>query len=81
MPTQKTFRDIANDIQSIKHTGSFPKGRAHMYVRYKKEGIVKIRGTKTILVKDDTGYQTGKIPRVTLTPKGKAMYEQLKGVI
>lgn len=72
---------MATDLQTIKHQGRFPKGRAHKYSFYKKEGIVKTHGTRKILVKESGGFAVGKVPRVRLTKKGNAMYEQLKGVI
>jgi len=73
----KTLREIANDLQVVKHEGRFPKGRAHKYAFYKREGIVKMWGYKT---KDKSKYFSRKT-HVVLTKKGKAMFEQLKGVI
>ena len=75
------IRQIAMDLQVVKGSGRFPKGRGHMYMFYKRQGVVRMIGKKTVGIgKHKRSIITPK-SRAALTPKGNKMYEQLKGVL
>ena len=75
------IRQIAMDLGSVKSTGQFPRGRGHMYMFYKKQGVVKMGGLKTVGVRKNKRTLITSRSKAILTRKGRAMYNQLKGVL
>ena len=75
----KQIRQIAWDLGSVKNTGEFPKGRGHMYMFYKKQGVVMLGGTKTTGVGKNKRTLITSNSKAKLTRKGYKMYNQLKG--